>query len=153
MTTAHPRKRYTASDFDKLPAPQENKRKRASHQPNTAQPLAAVELDASQSSAKSSMPPPSSSQTRRPSRASKIPGRFGGNDVLTGKAFLAATNSRTSLSSSQARNETANPSQKSIHIHADDDDDEELQTPGKAASSLLQQFGSRKTKVSKNATK
>ncbi|KAE9981757.1 hypothetical protein BLS_006991 [Venturia inaequalis] len=145
------RKRYTASDFDKLPAPEEKKRKRAFHQPNTAQPLTAADLYASKLSATTSMPPPSSSKTSRPSRTSKIPGRFGGKDILTGQAFLAATKSRSTLSFSEAGNQAANPPQKSVD--ADGDDHEEPYTSGRAASSLLQQFGSRKTKVSKNATK
>ncbi|TID17119.1 hypothetical protein E2P81_ATG09675 [Venturia nashicola] len=146
-----PRKRYTASEFDKLPAPEQNKRKRARHQPNTAQPLAAVDLNASQLPATKSMPPLSSSQRGRPSRASKIPGRFGGNDILTGQAFLAATNPRSALASGKGRNQAADPSQDEINTDGDDDDDP--QTQGKAASSLLQQFGSRETKVSKRASK
>lgn len=97
------------------------------------------------------MPPPSSFQTGRPSRAWKIPGRFGGKDILTGKAFLGATNSRGALPPSQARNDTASAPQKSIRF--DGDDNEQPEVPGNAASSLLLQFGSRKTKISKKAAK
>ncbi|QDS68451.1 hypothetical protein FKW77_010818 [Venturia effusa] len=135
-----PRKRYTASDFEKLPAPEEKKRKRVPRQ---------------QPSAVNSMPPPSFTHTRRPFRASRIPGYLRGKDFLGGKGFHAATKSRNAIPPGQAPEDT--PPKKDSHANGDEDDEEDdeeaPQTPGKAASSLLQQFGVRKTKASKKAAK
>jgi hypothetical protein len=93
------------------------------------------------------------SQPRRTARASVMPSRFAGEDVYTGKEFLAATtsghiNSNSKKEATQLRGETAEAPHK-VHF----DNDEEEGTPGKAASTLLEQFGGRKTKIPKNPAK
>jgi hypothetical protein len=98
-------------------------------------------------------------QPGRTGRASTLSSRFAGKDILIGQEFLAATTTPTlALNSkekaSQSRAETPDAPQKhSKNIHFDGDEEEEPQTPGSAASTLLQKFGTRKTKLPKNAAK